>query len=75
VLVLPIFPARETDDLGVSNRTLAKAVGEKATAVDGFLEAAEIMKKAARPGDVMVVMGAGDVDRIFDYLGSSEGKT
>ncbi|MBP5610909.1 MAG: hypothetical protein J6X72_06200, partial [Clostridia bacterium] len=58
VLVLPIFPARETDDLGVSNRTLAQAVGEKATAADGFLEAAEIMKKAARPGDVMVVMGA-----------------
>ena len=71
VLVLPIFPARETDDLGVSNGTLARAIGESASAVDGFPEAAEQMKNAARPGDVLVVMGAGDVYKIFDYLGSS----
>lgn len=71
VLVLPIFPARETDDLGISNETLALAVGEKAAAVDGFSEAAERMKKAARPDDVMVVMGAGDAYKVFDYLGSS----
>ena len=73
MLILPIFPARETDDLGVSNRTLAQAVGEKARAVDGFAKAAQAMKKAARPGDVIVVMGAGDVDLIFNYLGSSDG--
>ncbi|MBR5044729.1 MAG: hypothetical protein IKX66_05210 [Clostridia bacterium] len=71
VLVLPIFPARETDDLGISNETLALAAGEKAAAVDGFSEAAERMKKAARPDDVMVVMGAGDAYKVFDYLGSS----
>ena len=33
------------------------------------------MKKAARPGDVNVVMGAGDVNKIFDYLGSSARET
>lgn len=71
VLVLPIFPARETDDLGVSNQTLARAIGEKAAAVGGFAEAASEMKKAARPNDVTVVMGAGDAYKIFDYLGSS----
>lgn len=71
VLVLPIFPARETDDLGVTNETLARAIGEKADAVGGFAEAADEMKKAARPGDVMVVMGAGDAYKVFDYLGSS----
>ncbi len=71
VLVLPVFPARETDDLGVSNETLARETGERAVAVDGLFEAAEEMKKAARPGDVNVVMGAGDVNGIFAFLGSS----
>ena len=74
VLVLPIFPARETFDLGVSNRTLARAIGETATAVPDFGAAANEMKKAARPGDVMVVMGAGDVNKIFNYLGFSDGE-
>ena len=32
------------------------------------------MKKAARPGDVMVVMGAGDVNGIFNFLGSFDEK-
>ena len=72
VLVLPIFPARETDDLGVSNLTLARAIGERATAIPDFMTAADEMKKAARPGDVIVVMGAGDVNKIFDYLGLSD---
>ena len=71
VLVLPIFPARETDDLGVSNGTLARAVGGRATAIEGFAAAASEMKKAARPGDVNVVMGAGDANKIFNFLGSS----
>ena len=71
VFVLPIFPARETDDLGVTNETLARAIGEKAAAVDGFGAAARALKKAARRDDVMVVMGAGDAYKVFDYLGSS----
>ena len=75
VLVLPIYPARETDDLGVTNGTLARAIGGSAAAVDGFEEVAKSMKKAARPGDVNVVMGAGDVNKIFDYLGSSARET
>lgn len=73
VFVLPIFPARETDTLGVSNETLATSVGRKATALPDFERAAKEMKQLARPGDVMVVMGAGDVNGIFDYLGSSDG--
>ena len=70
VLVLPIYPARETDDLGVSNETLARRIGDAATAIPDFETAAKELKKAARPGDVMVVMGAGDVNAIFNFLGS-----
>ena len=73
VFILPIFPARETDTLGVTNETLARAVGQKARALPDFEAAAREMIKIARPGDVMVVMGAGDVNKIFDYLGSSDG--
>jgi len=74
VFVLPIYPARETDDLGVSNESLARAIGERATAIPDFETAATELKKAARPGDVIVVMGAGDVNEIFGYLGLSGGK-
>ena len=73
-LVLPIFPARETDDLGVSNATLAREIGGTATVIHDFETAAYEMKKAARPGDVMVVMGAGDVNGIFNFLGSFDEK-
>ena len=74
VFVLPIYAARETDDSGVSNETLARAAGTHATAVPDFRTAAAEMKKAARPGDVMIVMGAGDVNEIFNYLGLSDGE-
>lgn len=70
VLVLPIFPARETDDLGVSNATLARKIGDAATAIPDFETAANELKKTARPGDVIIVMGAGDVNKIFNFLGS-----
>ena len=69
VLPVDIYAARETDTLGVSSALLAQAIGEKATYCADFEDAAALLAAEARPGDAIVVMGAGNVYRIFSYLG------
>jgi len=68
VIVAPIFPARETDTLGVSQYTLSSktAGGEAAESLE---KAAEMLVVGLSEGDVAVVMGAGNVDSIFGILG------
>ncbi|MBQ8345824.1 MAG: UDP-N-acetylmuramate--L-alanine ligase [Clostridia bacterium] len=68
VWILPIYPARETDSLGMSASCVAKAVGMHAVATDGFSDAAERLVKELKQGDVAVIMGAGDSDRMFPLL-------
>lgn len=65
VLIAPIYPARETDTLGMSAARLAAGVGDVATAAAGFGEIAEMLLCELVPGDLAVVMGAGDIDRLF----------
>lgn len=70
VWIAPIYPARETDDLGMSAEALAVGVGERARACAHIGEIADAVGRAALPGDLVVVMGAGDIDRIFaDFYG------
>lgn len=68
VIVSRIYAARETDTLGVSAEKLAKAVGNGAAAAESFSEAAEFLERELQAGDVAVVMGAGDVWRVFDHI-------
>ena len=65
MLIAPIYPARETDTLGMSAARLAAGVGDVATAAAGFGEIAEMLLCELVPGDLAVVMGAGDIDRLF----------
>ena len=65
VLIAPIYPARETDTLGMSADVLAAGVGERATACQTLSEVAAALTAELMAGDLAVVMGAGDVDRIF----------
>lgn len=68
VIVSRIYAARETDTLGVSAKKLADAVGNGAISAESFDEAADILKRELREGDVAVVMGAGDIWHVFDYI-------
>ena len=72
VVVCPIYAARETDTLGVSAEKLARAAGSRAIAVNGFSEAAELLKNELCEGDVAVIMGAGDVWHVFDYINTEK---
>lgn len=66
VILAPIFPARETDDLGVSSETIAKlmkAAGKPALCLDkpdikAYCKTAQ--EKA------IIFMGAGDIDKTAD---------
>jgi UDP-N-acetylmuramate--alanine ligase len=68
VIIADIYAARESDNLGVSAQKLAAAIGEKAKSISGFDRIAKRLTEAARPGDTVVVMGAGDIYKVFPLL-------
>jgi UDP-N-acetylmuramate--alanine ligase len=65
VLVAPIYAAREQETLGMSAALLAEGVGTCATAHESREQIAAVLEDEAEPGDLIVVMGAGDIDGIF----------
>ena len=64
VLMPDIFAAREVNTLGVSSAALCKAIGDRATYLADFDEITKTLLQIARPGDVILTMGAGDVNKI-----------
>ncbi|MBQ8331658.1 MAG: UDP-N-acetylmuramate--L-alanine ligase [Clostridia bacterium] len=69
LLLVDIYAARETDTLGVSSALLAERIGGGALSCGTVQNAAAILREEVRQADTVVVMGAGDVYRIFDCLG------
>ena len=55
------------DKEGVLAR-LAERVGEKASYAGSVENAAEMLRRELREGDAAIVMGAGNIDRIFTVL-------
>ena len=68
VIVADIYAARETDDLGVSAEKLAKAIGKKAIAAGNMAECARLLSEIIEESDAAVVMGAGDIYKVFPLL-------
>lgn len=69
VIVTDIYPARETDTLGMSGALLAAGVGDGAAYAGSFHAVAELLRQELSPLDMVVVMGAGDVNRLFAEFG------
>ena len=61
VFVLDVYGAREQPLAGVSGATVAERVSVPVHYVPDFSAVADLVADAARPGDVVVTMGAGDV--------------
>jgi UDP-N-acetylmuramate--alanine ligase len=61
VFVLDVYGAREQPLPGVSGATVAEHVSVPVTYLPDFSAVAERVADAARPGDVVLTMGAGDV--------------
>lgn len=61
VFVLDVYAAREQPIPGISGGSVAEHVGVPVRYVPDFSAVADLVAVAARPGDVVVTMGAGDV--------------
>ncbi len=69
VIFADIYAARETDTLGMSASLLAEKVGEKAMYLGDMHAIANYLKSEVRLGDAVIVMGAGDIYKLFGLLG------
>ena len=70
IVVAPIYAARETDNCGVSATKLAAAVNAKAgrdvaLGCEDMALVADALCKLAQPGDIVIVMGAGNIDSVY----------
>lgn len=75
-VVLPVYPAREDPIPGVTSALIteaARVAGASVRAADGPADAVELVAGMAKPGDLVLTMGAGDVTelgpKILDRLG------
>lgn len=64
-----IYAAREENPLGVSSAWIAERMDARATYCGGLENLAEALKRDAREGDLVIVMGAGDIFKVFEMLG------
>ncbi len=67
VIFADIYPARETDTIGMSGSLLADKT-ENGLYLGDFEHISEYIKNTVREDDIVVVMGAGDVNRITSML-------
>ena len=71
IVLAKIYPARETDDLGISSDTLRlelEKLGKAAWYFPTFDEIENFLLQHCSPGDLLITMGAGDVVKIGESL-------
>lgn len=78
VVVLDVYVAREDPDPAVTGLLVADAVplpAQHVTYVDGLGAAAQALAERARPGDLVITLGAGDITgvgpRVLELLGGA----
>ncbi len=75
VIVAPIYAARETPDPEISGEILAHAIadhqkvaGLRVWAMHDFPAIVDYLRDTAKKGDIIVTMGAGDVNKVGETL-------
>lgn len=71
LVLADIYAARETDTLGISSADLAREAEKFGTDTHYFPSFEEIeafLKENCRPGDLLITMGAGDIDNVGEDL-------
>ena len=66
-ILAPIYAAREKNTIGIYSSDLAAAV-PGARCFDSFDEIADFLREEARPGDLILTMGAGNIDTVGRML-------
>lgn len=71
IILADIYPARETDNLGISSETLQKEIlslGKKCWYFSDFKQIEKFILENCLPNDLLITMGAGDVVNIGEDL-------
>ena len=71
VILAKIYPARATDDLGISSATLQKeieALGKSCFYFPDYEAIEKFILENCTPGDLLITMGAGDVVKVGENL-------
>lgn len=71
ITLIDIYPAREKNNYGVSSSMLSEKIsmlGKKSHTAASFADAAEYATVSASDGDMIIVMGAGDVNRVAEII-------
>lgn len=71
VVLAKIYPARETDSLGISSADLQQKIQELGTPCEYFETFDEIenyLLESITPGDLLITMGAGDIVKVGENL-------
>ncbi|NLC69044.1 MAG: UDP-N-acetylmuramate--L-alanine ligase [Clostridiaceae bacterium] len=71
VILADIYAARETDNNEINSEILAEKInahGKKAIYMAGFDDIAHYVENNARPGDMIITMGAGDIYKVGEIL-------
>src|SRR5271165_6425692 len=72
LLVLDIYPASEPPIPGITGELLVRRIaasgGQKARYVSSFGEAATLAASEARPGDMILTLGAGNISQLGPHL-------
>lgn len=71
VILAKIYPARETDTLGVSSEDIKERIEKLGTPAHSFSTFDEIetfILKKCSPGDLLITMGAGDIVKVGERL-------
>lgn len=71
IILADIYPARETDDLGISSQTLQKEIqslGKTCYYFPDFQQIEAFILDKCLPNDLLITMGAGDVVTIGEDL-------
>lgn len=71
VVLAKIYPARETDTLGMDSALLRDALikhGTSAHSFETFSEIEDFVLRNCAPGDILITMGAGDVVNVGEDL-------
>lgn len=74
VVLADIYAAREENIYGISSKDLCYKIGERAMYGGSFAHCGIILQRELCEDDVVVVMGAGDIYKIYSVLGLNEVK-
>ena len=69
VIIADIYAAREENIYGITPEKLAASIGDKAIYGGDFDSIAEMVKRVAEKDDMVIIMGAGDIFKVFPKLG------